>query len=141
MFRAMIQIAYVSSTRGLLSADQLVRLLTKSRENNAEAGITGMLLYKDGNVLQILEGSAETVRALFDRIRRDQRHTGVIKLYQKAITERDFPEWLMGFRDLNAEATTELPGFSGILDPQFDMLKLNSSDAAKLLSSFKSSVR
>ncbi len=137
----MIQIAYVSSTRGLLSVDQLLRLLTKSREKNAAAGITGMLLYKDGNVLQIIEGEAEAVAPLFEQIRYDPRHTGVIKLYRKAVAERDFPEWLMGFRDLGAGAARELEGFSDVLDPQFDMLKLNSSDAAKLLNSFKTSMR
>ena len=52
----MIPLAYVSSTCGLLTVDDIVNTLAASREKNGKQGITGMLLYKDGNVLQILEG-------------------------------------------------------------------------------------
>lgn len=40
---------YVSSSVNLMSREELVKLLTISRENNARLGITGLLLYKDGN--------------------------------------------------------------------------------------------
>lgn len=44
----MIQLAYVSSTRGLLNADDIANILIASREKNESRGITGMLLYKGG---------------------------------------------------------------------------------------------
>ena len=137
----MIQLAYVSSTKGLLTADEIAKILVGSREKNRKLGITGMLLYKGGNVLQVLEGEKEEVVALFEVIRKDERHGGVIKLYQKNIEERDFPEWTMGFHDLNAEGARRLEGFSEFLDSSFDMHAIKPSAAAKLLHCFKSGVR
>ncbi len=139
----MIQLAYVSSTRGLLIADDIVNILVASREKNGNRGITGMLLYKGGNVLQILEGEEAQVIPLFEVIQKDERHSGVIKLYQKNIEVRDFPEWTMGFNDLSAsaEGARQLLGFSEILDSDFDMLTIKPSSAAKLLSHFKSGIR
>jgi len=137
----MIQLAYVSSTKGLLTVDQIAEILVVSREKNRTLGITGKLLYKSGNVLQVIEGEEETVGALFEKIQNDERHTGVIKLYQKNITERDFPEWSMGFSELNAESARRLEGFSEFLDPGFDMHAIKPSAAAKLLNCFKSGVR
>jgi hypothetical protein len=134
-------LAYVSSTKGLLTVDAIEKILVVSREKNRKLGITGMLLYKGGNVLQVLEGEKQEVVALFEVIRKDERHGGVIKLYQNNIKERDFPEWTMGFHELNAESARRLEGFSEFLDPEFDMHAIKPSAAAKLLNCFKSGVR
>jgi hypothetical protein len=137
----MIQIAYVSSTQGLLTADEIEHLLVSSRARNQARGITGVLLYKGGNVLQVIEGEEPRVLTLFSAIQRDPRHTGVIKIYQKKIVSRDFPEWTMGFHDLGAKHVQHLEGVNDMLDPTFDMQSLNPSSAATLLSSFKASIR
>lgn len=138
---SLIQIAYVSSTRGLLTAREISELLVTSRERNHARGVTGVLLYKDGNILQVIEGEEETVQSLYSAIKRDARHTGVIRIYQKAIAARDFPEWTMGFHDLRAKDARQLEGFNEILDPDFDMRLLSPSSAAQLLASFKGAVR
>jgi hypothetical protein len=54
--RAMIQISYLSQASAPMSADQLIALLMQCRTNNAERGLTGMLLYGNGTFLQVLEG-------------------------------------------------------------------------------------
>jgi hypothetical protein len=137
----MIQLAYVSSTKGLLTVDEIEKILVGSREKNRKLGITGMLLYKGGNVLQVLEGEKEEVVALFEVIRKDERHGGIIQLYQRNIKEGDFPEWTMGFHELNTENARRLEGFSEFLDPRFDMHAIKPSAAAILLNCFKSGVR
>ena len=137
----MIQLAYVSSSVELFSPDDIASILTVSREKNRRLGVTGMLLYKDGNVLQILEGERDKVVGLFETICNDARHRGVIKLYERSIAERDFPEWSMGFHDLGVEDLRGLEGASEFLEPTFDMSAIKPSAAARLLSSFKGSVR
>jgi Sensors of blue-light using FAD len=62
------------------STEELTDLLRKSRDNNAALGITGMLLYKDGNFMQVLEGDEERVRALATKVSQDRRHRGFIQL-------------------------------------------------------------
>jgi len=51
-----VPLVYVSSATELFSDTQLENLLLRSRQNNSTLGITGMLLYKDGNFMQCLEG-------------------------------------------------------------------------------------
>ena len=133
----MIQIAYHSSTQGLLSPDNIKALLVGSRVRNARRGITGMLLYKNGNVLQVMEGPTETALALFEVLKADPRHRGIIRLYEKPILKRDFPDWKMGFHNLDADSSIPLDGFTDIFGPDFIMSSLNASAAAKLIGIFK----
>jgi hypothetical protein len=103
-----IELIYASTAHDKLSECELRDLLDVSRRNNAAAGITGMLLYRDGNFLQILEGGREAVHALLDRIKADRRHFGVMVVLETEIERRSFDGWSMGFRALepgeNAEA-------------------------------------
>ena len=55
----MIQLAYVSNASRLMSSASLSMLLRQARASNKRHDITGMLLYKDGSFLQVLEGPAE----------------------------------------------------------------------------------
>ena len=137
----MIQLAYASTTKGRLGPMEIVDILLVSRERNGKRGITGMLLYKNGTVLQVLEGEKEDVVALFEVIRKDGRHGDVIELYQRDITEREFPNWTMGFHDLNAESVRGLKGVNEFLDPAVEMHTLKPTSAAKLLNYFKTHVR
>jgi hypothetical protein len=91
--------------------DELTDLLQKSRKNNSALGITGMLLYKDGNFMQVLEGDEDTVRELAAKIAQDRRHRGFIQLYSTSIRERTFPDWGMGFYDLRSPEATHIPGY------------------------------
>jgi hypothetical protein len=52
----MIYLVYVSSAVKPFLSSELVDLLSKSHVYNTEVGITGMLLYKDGNFMQTIEG-------------------------------------------------------------------------------------
>lgn len=108
----MYQLVYVSSATILFSLDMLTELLERSRVRNAAAGISGMLLYKDGNFMQVLEGDEDVVQHLFEHIGRDPRHHGSIILLKGSLDERQFPEWSMGFRDLGAPEVHALPGYS-----------------------------
>ena len=64
----MFRLIYVSTAVRLLNKDELVEILNVSREKNARLNITGLLLYKDGNFMQLLEGRKEDVLALYDVI-------------------------------------------------------------------------
>lgn len=134
----MIQIAYLSSTPELLSSDTVAEILIKSRFNNERDGITGLLVYRDGSVLQFLEGEPESVNRLFNRISADTRHRQVIRLYEKHISQREFPEWTMGFTEFpNDDSLRYLEGFSEVLERDFDLSRLNSESVQKLIRVFK----
>jgi hypothetical protein len=107
---------YVSLAVRPLREDELVALLETSRRNNALTGITGLLLYKDGNFMEFLEGSREEVCALLETIRLDPRHRNMIVLLQQEQPGREFPEWSMAFQRLDGGSLPDIPGYSDFLD-------------------------
>ncbi|MBA3651724.1 MAG: BLUF domain-containing protein [Chthoniobacterales bacterium] len=48
---------YVSFATHPFTQDELVELLQVSRKNNTAVGLTGILLYKEGKLMQLLEGA------------------------------------------------------------------------------------
>jgi hypothetical protein len=112
----MFRLVYVSSAVNPFSKQELLDLLAKSRANNERLDITGMLLYKDGDFMQLLEGDEQAVRKLYAVIAKDPRHEGTITLVDEAITERLFANWSMAFRDLNDAEVRQLPGFSPFMN-------------------------
>jgi hypothetical protein len=134
---------YVSSAVHLFSDEELTALLETSRRNNAQAGITGMLLYKDGNFMQFLEGPKDKVCALLEKIKTDLRHKGMIILLQQEHAEREFIDWSMGFKKLGRDNLPGIPGYSDFLDLPLtsEQFLLNPSRTLRLLLSFRNSIR
>jgi len=121
-------LVYVSSAVRLFSRAELDEILATSRKNNAALGISGILLYKDGNLMQLLEGDKSAVRGLYARIGADPRHRGLIEMWDGTEAERQFPDWSMAFRDLDGADPTGTPGYSEFLsrplasqDPEQDV--------------------
>lgn len=86
------RLIYLSSAVGVLRADELDRILLRSKATNSGAGITGLLIFHDGSFLQMIEGAASGVTSLMQKIRRDRRHSGIIMLQSGPCAERIFPE-------------------------------------------------
>lgn len=91
------QLVYVSSATQLMSDDELAQLLRKARQKNARLEVSGMLLYKGGNFVQVLEGDASTIDELERTIEADPRHGGMIRLLRRTHERREFAGWSMGF--------------------------------------------
>ena len=111
----MIQIMYMSTSSGRISSGDLKSLLEPARRNNADLGVTGFLLYKDGNFLQVLEGSSAVVDELFFKISLDRRHRNVTRFFRDPILERNIPDWTMGFLDLDNDRENSTEVFNGLL--------------------------
>jgi hypothetical protein len=112
----MYQIVYFSSATKPYTKEELLAILRVSRANNERDGITGMLLYKDGNIMQVLEGDREQVERRFQVIACDARHHGIIVIERGEIPQRQFGEWSMGFRDLADPELKTVSGFSEYLN-------------------------
>jgi Sensors of blue-light using FAD len=109
---AMFFLVYLSSAVTWFSSKELTDLLGTCRRRNAEADITGMLLYKDGNFMQVLEGEESAVRKLLARISADLRHRGLVVIDSGHTAQREFAQWGMGFVDLQGD-THALPAEYG----------------------------
>lgn len=105
------QLVYISSTKELLNQDAQFAWLESFRHNNLKHSITGMLLYNDGNVMQVIEGSQPDVDQLFANIKADDRHTGIIVLSYEVITQRDFGKWAMSFKNISGSVPEDFSHF------------------------------
>lgn len=93
---------YISKMSPGLGKSDFEAILAKARLNNRALNITGLLVIKGDFFAQTLEGEPEKVLALYDKIKLDDRHGGVIRiLFEENVESRIFPKWEMGFRDIN----------------------------------------
>ncbi|GAB3290610.1 hypothetical protein GCM10027348_07980 [Hymenobacter tenuis] len=108
---AVHHIVYQSNAVGLPTPAELKFLLQQSRANNSRLGISGVLLYGNGDFLQVLEGEKEVVHEMYATIQADYRHTNVLTLSDGPITKRVFQEWSMGFQVLTEDDFSRLKGY------------------------------
>lgn len=119
----MFSLIYISRESDQFTAARLLELLEQSRDRNKKLDITGLLLYRGGNFMQILEGRRDVVLDLHGSICRDRRHFRVVTVLQEGIKARKFPDWTMAFRDLEA-SKDELPvGYSDFLRDPWESLQ------------------
>lgn len=139
----LFQIVYTSTSSRKLSRLELTELLHGSVQRNKESGVTGMLLFKDGAFMQVLEGEMKVVSGLFAKICRDRRHHNIIPLIQEPIHQRNFPSSAMAFRDLKTDELRELPGYSEFLNTPLNAgsLKQDIPKCQRLLLYFKKNIR
>ncbi|GAB4547959.1 MAG: BLUF domain-containing protein [Anaerolineales bacterium] len=139
----MISLIYVSAAKKLLSDDELLDILRVSRKNNAQNEISGMLLYKGGNFMQVLEGPEEKVLQLYETIRKDARHKDARIISKEAIKSRQFEGWEMAFHNLDNPAVKNEPGFSEFLEDELtaEIYSRNPLRAYILLLTFRDSMR
>lgn len=135
----MFHVLYASVATEPFTTEQLRELLRRAREHNVAAGITGMLLYKNGNFMQVLQGEEPAVRALTASIQQDQRHCAYQELLQGQTQRRSFADWSMGFADLGGEEARNTPGYSEFLNTPLNAKEFarDPSRAMKLLMLFK----
>lgn len=93
----MIQLIYRSTQAYPVSLDDLRSILDKSREKNAQLGITGVLFFDGNDFIQVLEGGDREVQYLFEAIQGDSRHRDVTILSELVVEQREFGSWAMAF--------------------------------------------
>jgi hypothetical protein len=96
---ALFQLIYMSA---LVTPDlgAVKDILDVSVKNNKRRDITGMMLYSDGDIVQVLEGEKSAVLDTFSKILLDQRHVGIQLLLEQEAADRDFGAWSMGYRHI-----------------------------------------
>lgn len=99
----MYRIIYLSSATTKFTNEEIVTLLNASRKSNEANDITGLLLYSDGNFLQIIEGKQKKIKALYAKINMDQRHRNIIKVFEGKVSHRIYPKWHMGFNSIDKD--------------------------------------
>jgi hypothetical protein len=138
---ALFQLIYMSS---LLVPDQkaVENILAVAIEKNKKKEITGMMLYADGDIVQVLEGPKSAVEDTFDRILADRRHTGLIVLLEEEIASRDFESWSMGYQRLKKAELQQLGFGASVFEARSTEIemRLRPGNAREVLKSFASGI-
>jgi hypothetical protein len=107
----MYYLIYLSAGTNWFTQPELEELLRISVENNKRNNITGLLLYSEGNFIQLLEGEEMTVKKVYDKISQDPRHKGITPITDGVIENRIFPDWAMGFKTIGSISSTAFKDF------------------------------
>ena len=124
----MHHILYMSTAVGSPTDEDLKSILIKSRQNNEERNVTGMLLYTEGTFVQILEGQKDDVKYIYKTLLNDHRHKNLICLIDGEAKRRTFSEWWMGFTPVNSTGICSLKGY--LEKPSQNVLSITVQDPA-----------
>jgi hypothetical protein len=117
------RLVYRSESAADLSAAEISTLVRRAAEANGRLGVTGALLHADGQFIQALEGPADAVEALFERICADLRHRRVQLLEWVPVSDRSFAAWGMLEVEADARASAMLAGDGAPPDALLGLLK------------------
>ncbi|MEM9081404.1 MAG: BLUF domain-containing protein [Verrucomicrobiota bacterium] len=95
----MLAIAYRSIAIHPFSEDEVTLLADTAAMKNERLDVTGYLYFRDSQFIQYIEGPEDQLRALFNRIAGDPRHTVTHQIELPDRTQRIFPHWYMRFVD------------------------------------------
>lgn len=102
MSETLHKLMYVSSASDLFTEEDLDSLMRKSRFKNRHFGVTGCLIYHQGNIIQYLEGSKASIDFIYSSIILDSRHKGIQRLCYGIAEKRCFEDWTMALKYIPA---------------------------------------
>ena len=81
----MIRLIYSSAVNPTFHQGELQRLLSHYRQRNQQLGICSLLLFMNGDFLQVLEGEEEAVQRIYQLIQQDRHHLQLTLLSRENI--------------------------------------------------------
>ncbi len=98
----MHQLFYVSSARNGITSEDIADIIKSATKYNIENELTGILLYRGGIFLQLLEGDEMAIKSLFEtKIKTDNRHSNIVEFFYIPAETRLFNKWSMAFLEVS----------------------------------------
>lgn len=91
------RLIYASKISDGFNLDTVESIVHAAKESNQRMNVTGLLCFDRHFFLQCLEGSRTHVNLIYQRILNDKRHTDIVMLDYREISDRDFSNWSMGY--------------------------------------------
>jgi hypothetical protein len=93
----MLMYASVNRVPAARVAGVVDTIVTTARARNASHGITGALLFTGLHFVQIVEGPAAAIAALWANMQADPRHDGLVLANHGPLAERRFHGWSLAY--------------------------------------------
>jgi len=116
---------YRSKISNGLTDELLMELANKSNQANLDKGLSGLLLHNSTHFLQILEGPKEHIENLYQKIRKDPRHSEVVLIALEPIPLRLHSE--LGMKFINANNLDEIAIYLPTIYQDTELPTINSS--------------
>lgn len=129
----LVELVYTSHSISDLNDEDVSEILRGAHEKNKELGITGVLVYYNGEFMQLIEGTTTAINLLFQSISHDARHYNIKLVSYLEISERHFDNWEMGF------VNDELIANSFLKDIVLSDIRQN--DCRKILQAFSEIIK
>jgi hypothetical protein len=94
--------------------EEIDSLLSQCCKNNLEKDITAVLLYTEGNFLQVIEGPEVVMLELFELIKKNMRLRGSITIVNAKVNKVYIPKWKMGFCTFGSEVLRKIKGYENM---------------------------
>ncbi|AWW74293.1 hypothetical protein CD351_07615 [Erythrobacter sp. KY5] len=108
----MKQVTYESEASPGLGADDVFDIISKSVRNNGDSGLSGFLIFAHNRFFQVIEGPAQGITDLMDRLSKDARHHSITILDERTVDKLSFSRWRMKrfvFEGLDDNAFLRIP--------------------------------
>lgn len=105
---ALARLIYASNKAEDVEMPDILRILDTASKNNKRHGITGLLCFTENMFMQVIEGDSFLINQLYRNIVVDKRHAEVNLIDYAFIWQREFPDWAMGFVDMEKMSTKGL---------------------------------
>lgn len=92
---SLFNLVYTSKASRKINKEFIDDILHVSRKNNKRDQITGLLVAREDYFMQLLEGDEVKVKACFERIKADRRHSQIVLQGKCEAAGRIMPQWNM----------------------------------------------
>ncbi|MCC9645005.1 BLUF domain-containing protein [Rhodopirellula sp. JC740] len=90
---------------------EFTRIRRESQSNNKRDGLTGILVFGEGEFMQILEGTRNAISSAFSRISSDPMHSNIMLIHFSECSERLFGDWAMRHLTIRTEVLEQMTNF------------------------------
>ncbi len=97
---SIFQLFYVSTAISSFDPKEVYNILAKAHDFNPKNDLTGIMMFRGGTFLQLLEGPEENVRSLYNKITKDPRHRSCMILMERNTDNRLFSDWSMAYQEI-----------------------------------------
>jgi len=129
-----IRLVYASSAAESTSLDDVKAIVRSAGSKNYKGHITGFMCASSDYFLQCLEGEADQVDRLYEKISEDGRHHSLTLLSREEVDTYSFKDWSMGCV-LLIERHKDILAKHGVMGV-FNPYELTESESLALLSDF-----
>lgn len=105
---SILRLLYTSQASEDLTEADVLDILKKSRGNNEQTRVTGILCYSKLDFIQVLEGPEKNVLSLYTKIVEDPRHQRCKLVSIDLSDRRIFERWSMGYISVSGEKMRQL---------------------------------